>query len=213
MLIEFDDASVKVQKKNAKKVIKLLEKYEIQSKIETESHKKEELWKIRHSAAAILTHNKGNQKALPIIEDGIVPVDRFEEYLEKVYAIFDKYKLQVAVWGHAGDANLHLQPFLDLSQVGDRQKVFRVIDDYYTMVIELGGSTSGEHNDGRIRAPYLPKLYGPEAYEVFRKLKNIFDPYQMLNTGVKIDVTIDDLKPMLRNEYTISHLADHMPRS
>ncbi len=213
MLIEFDDASAKTQKKNSKKLLKLLETYNIQSKVETETHKKEELWKIRHSAATVLSYNKGNARALPIIEDGIVPVERLEEYLENVYKMFDKYKLQVAVWGHAGDANLHMHPFLDLSTVGDRQRVFRIIDDYYTMVIELGGSTSGEHNDGRMRGPYLQKLYGPEAYEIFRKTKSIFDPYGTLNSGVKIDVTIDDIKPLLRTEYSINHLSDHMPHS
>jgi FAD/FMN-containing dehydrogenase len=213
MLIEFDDPSAKTQKKSAKKVMKLLEKYDVKGRIETEPHKKEELWKIRHGAASVIAHSQNNAKALPIIEDGIVPLDRFDEYLEKVYAIFERNGLQVSIWGHAGNANLHMQPFLDLSQLGDRQKAFRVMDDYYNMVIELGGSTSGEHNDGRIRAPYLPKLYGAEAYEVMRKLKAIFDPYNILNPGVKIDVTIEDLKPMLRSEYSVNHLYDHMPRT
>lgn len=213
MLIEFDDPSAKAQKKLAKKLVKLLEKYDIQSKVETEVAQKDELWKLRHSAASIIAHHSGNAKALPIIEDGIVPAERFEEYLENIYQLFAKHKLQVAVWGHAGDANLHTHPHLDLSQVGDRQKVFRLLDDYYTMVLGLGGSTSGEHNDGRIRAPYLQKLYGPQAYELLRKVKSIFDPYGILNTGVKLDVELDDLKPMLRNEYSISHLSDHMPRT
>lgn len=213
MLIEFDDPSVKTQKKMAKKVGKILEKHGVKSKIETEPHNKEELWKIRHSAASVIAYNKGNTRALPVIEDGVVPIERFEEYLQGVYTLFDKYNLQAAVWGHAGNANLHMQPFLDLSQVGDRQKIFRLLDDYYTMVINLGGSTSGEHNDGRLRGPYLEKLYGPEAYELFRKVKAIFDPYGILNPDVKVNVTLDMVKPLLRNEYSIQHLYDHMPRS
>lgn len=213
MLIEFDDHGAKVQKKLAKKVAKLLEKRTIEHKIETETHKKEELWKIRHSASAIMAYDGGNTKAVPIIEDGIVPVDRFEEYLERAYKIFEKNGLQAAVWGHAGDANLHMQPFLDLGQVGDRQKVFRLIEDYYSMVIELGGSTSGEHNDGRLRGAYLERLYGPEVYQLFAKVKAIFDPYGTLNPGVKMGVTVDDLKPLLRYEYSMSHLSENLPRS
>ncbi len=213
MLIEFDDVSDKAQKKNAKRVVKMLDGMGVQNKVETDPHKKEELWKIRHSAATVISHNQGAARAIPIIEDGVVPLDRFEEYVEAVYQLFEKHKLQVAIWGHAGNANLHMQPFLDLSQLGDRQKVFRLIEEYYTMVIGLGGSTSGEHNDGRLRAPYLERLYGAEAYEIFRKVKAIFDPYGILNSGVKIDVTLDDIKPMVRTEYSISHLADHLPRS
>ena len=134
---------------------------------------KERLWKIRHSAAAVITHTEGKKKALPIVEDGIVPIERFTEYLEGVYQIFDKYGLKIAIWGHAGNANLHMQPFLDLSQVGDRQKVFKIIDEYYSLVISLGGSTSGEHSDGRLRAPYLAQLYGAEVYALFQKIKEI----------------------------------------
>lgn len=213
MLIEFDNTNQRIQKRLAKKTTKILSKKDIKYQMETEEHEKEQLWKIRHSAAAVISHSEGNLKALPIIEDGVVPVDKFEDYIKGTYKIFDKYNLQASLWGHAGNANVHMQPFLDLSQVGDRQKVFKIIDEYYTMVIGLGGSTSGEHSDGRLRAPYLGKLYGAEIYGLFQKTKHIFDPYGTLNPGVKIDVTIDDIKPLLRNEYSMDHLAHHLPRT
>ncbi len=212
VLIEFDNPSDRVQKKMVKRTIKALNKRGIDYQVETERHAKEKLWKIRHSAASVITQTEGTAKALPIIEDGIVPVDRFREYLDGVYEIFGRYNLRVAIWGHAGNANLHMQPFLDLGQVGDRQKVFKIIDDYYNLVIGLGGSTSGEHSDGRLRAPYLKQLYGDEAYELFEKIKQIFDPHGILNPGVKIGVTINDVKPLLRHEYSMEHLYDHLPR-
>jgi FAD/FMN-containing dehydrogenase len=213
MLIEFDDVADRTQKKMARKALKILERHQVEYRAETDDLVKESLWKIRHSAAAVVGHSTGNARALPIVEDGIVPVDRFKDYLENVYQLFKRYNLNVAVWGHAGDANLHMQPFLDLAALGDRQKIFRIIDEYYTMVIELGGSTSGEHNDGRLRAPYLEQLYGSEGYELFRKTKAIFDPHGILNPGVKLDVKVEDLKPLLRQEYSLNHLYDHMPRT
>ncbi len=213
MLIEFDDQSSRQRNHSAKKTTRLLQKLNIKYRQETEESSKDELWKIRHSAAAVIAYSEGRAKALPIIEDGIVPIERFDDYLTKVYALFDRHKLKVAIWGHAGNANLHMQPFLDLNQIGDRQKVFRLIDEYYNMVIELGGSTSGEHGDGRLRAPYLRKLYGDEAYALFQKLKKIFDPHGILNPGVKMDVTLEDIKPLLRHEYSMDHLYDHMPRT
>jgi FAD/FMN-containing dehydrogenase len=213
VLIEFDNANVRIQKKASKKTTKILDKLQVKYQVETDEHAKEELWKIRHSAAAVISHSEGNLKALPIVEDGIVPQDRFEDYIKGVYELFDKYNLKIAMWGHAGNANIHMQPFLDLSQVGDRQKVFKIIDEYYSLVIGMGGSTSGEHSDGRLRAPYLNKLYGDAVYSVFQKTKLIFDPYNMLNPGVKMNVTIDDIKPLLRQEYSMEHLADHLPRS
>ncbi len=213
LLVELDNASERTQKKLTKKAAKILEKYATGVQIETDPFKQEELWKIRHSSATVVAHGEGGVKALPIIEDGVVPPERFREYLEGVYQLFARHHLQAAVWGHAGDANLHMQPFLDLSQVGDRQKAFRIIEEYYDLIISLGGSTSGEHGDGRLRGPYLEKLYGPEAYALFGKIKQIFDPYGTLNPGVKMNVNLVAIKPLLRSGYTMDHLYDHMPRS
>lgn len=212
LFVEFDNPE-RAQKKVLKKAQKVLEKYAKSVDLEMDIHEQDRLWAIRHSSAVVVAHTEGRVKALPIIEDGIVPPERFGEYLEGVYNMFARNHLQAAVWGHAGDANLHMQPFLDLSQVGDRQTAFRVIEDYYNLVMELGGSTSGEHGDGRLRGPYLQKLYGPEVYEIFQKIKQIFDPYSILNPGVKVNVDIDSVKRMLRPGYTIEHLADHLPRS
>lgn len=213
LLLEFDNASERMQKRMSKKATKILGKYQIPYKLETDPHKKEELWKIRHSAAAVISHNDGNSKAVPIIEDGVVPVERFGEFLTAVYDLFNRAGLQVAVWGHAGDANVHMQPFLDIGQVGDRQKAFKLIDEYYRLVISMGGSTSGEHGDGRLRGPYLAALVGPEVYQVLQKTKKIFDPYGTMNPGVKIDVSLNDIKSQVRNSYSLDHLYDHMPRT
>jgi FAD/FMN-containing dehydrogenase len=213
MLIEFDNMNERQQKRLAKKTAKILGRSQVTYQVETDSLKRDELWKLRHAAGTVLSHAEGNAKALPIIEDGIVPVDRFSEYMDNVYKIFQSYNLQISLWGHAGDANLHMQPFMDLAQVGDRQKIFKIIDDYYSMVISLDGSTSGEHNDGRLRGPYLKKLYGQEIYDLLSRVKAIFDPYGTLNPGVKINVGLDDVKPLLRQEYNLAHLYDHLPRS
>lgn len=213
LLIEFDDLKDGARKKIAKKAEKIISQYATRYEHETDPAAQARLWKVRHASASVVAHSEGQLKAVPIIEDGVVPPEKLEEYIASVYKLFASAKLQVAIWGHAGDGNLHMQPFLDLSQLGDRQKAFRLIDEYYRLVIGLGGSTSGEHNDGRLRGPYLEKLYGPEAYAVLQKVKQIFDPYGIMNPGVKINVTLDDIKPLVRNSYSMDHLYDHMPRS
>ena len=213
LLVEFDNSNERQQKKLTKRAGKIIEKYASSLQTETDPEHQTSLWKVRHSSASVLAHSAGQAKAVPIIEDGIVPIARFKEYLDGVYELFARNHLQAAIWGHAGDANVHLQPYLDLSQVGGRQTAFRVLDEYYKFVISLGGSTSGEHNDGRLRAPYLEMLYGPEVYDLFKKVKQVFDPYNTLNPGVKIGVTLDDIKPLVRHEYSMNHLYDHMPRS
>jgi FAD/FMN-containing dehydrogenase len=213
LLCEFDDAKESARKKLAKRAAKIFKELARSYTQETEPEAQERLWKIRQASATVVAHSEGQQKAIPIIEDGVVPPERLEEFTAQVYHLFAQAGLQIALWGHAGDGNLHLQPFLDLSQVGDRQKAFRLIDAYYNLLINLGGSTSGEHGDGRLRAPYLPKVYGQEMYELFEKVKKVFDPYNTMNPGVKIGVHLDDIKPLVRNSYSMEHLYDHMPRS
>lgn len=212
LLVEFDDSD-RAGKKSIKRAEKLLEGLATKVQREQDPVEQARLWKVRHAAASVAGHTEGRLKAVPIVEDGVVPPSKLQEYINGVYKLFASAQLQAALWGHAGDGNLHMQPFLDLSQIGDRQKAFRLIDEYYKLVISLGGSTSGEHGDGRLRAPYLEQLYGPEVYETLTKVKQIFDPYGTLNPGVKIGVTLDDIKPLVRSEYSLGHLYDHMPRS
>jgi FAD/FMN-containing dehydrogenase len=212
LLVEFDDEG-RQGKKVTKRTEKILENLATRFTSASDATSQAKLWKVRDSAASVIAHSEGQLKAVPIIEDGIVPPEKLQELINGVYKLFAAERLQIALWGHAGDGNIHMQPFLDLSQVGDRQKAFRIMDAYYQLVIGLGGSTSGEHGDGRLRAPFLQYVYGPDVYQLFEKVKQIFDPYGTLNPGVKVGVKLDDVKPLVRNNYTLNHLYDHMPHS
>jgi FAD/FMN-containing dehydrogenase len=212
LLIEFDHSNTRVQKRMVKKAKKLIDEYGGTFQVETDQDQQEQLWKLRHAAAGVASFAESGAKALPIIDDGIVPMEKLSEYVNGLYALFDRHHLPVALWGHVGNGNLHMQPFLSIGELGDRQKLFRLMEEYYKLVISLGGSTSGQHGDGRLRAPYLIALYGERGYELLSKVKAIFDPHGTLNPGVKIGVTIDTIKPLLRQEYSLEHLYDHMPR-
>ena len=213
IFIEFDDVGRRLQSKKTKKCKKILNEYAKNLVVEQDIHRQEDFWKVRHSAAAVTWHADNGKKALPIVEDVIAPPEKLNELLEKTYLIFKQHNIDVAVWGHAGDANIHLQPFFDLTQVGDRQKIFKIMNAYYQMIVDMGGSTSGEHNDGRLRGPFLKMLYGEEVYNLFVKVKQIFDPYNILNPGVKIDVSVQDLQALMRHEYSLKHLYDYMPHT
>lgn len=213
LLIEFDSASERNQKKLVKRVKKYLDKLSVSYEVAINQEDQEKLWRIRHAASTVVGHSEGNAKALPIIEDGVVPPEKLAEFVEALYELFERTHIRPAIWGHAGDGHLHVQPLLDLATVGDRQRVFKLMEEYYDLVIRLGGSISGGHGEGRIRAPFLEKQYGTECYNMFRKLKQIFDPYGTLNPGVKIDVSTDTVKSLMRQSYTIDHTYTHLARS
>lgn len=213
LLIEFDDTNNRTQKRVAKKVSKLLSKYQVSYHTETDHEAQDQYRKIRDAASVYITYSEGKRKALPVIEDGIVPANRFAEYIEKLNTLCTKYGLKSVFWGHGGDAHLHVMPLIDLSQVGERQKIFKLMDEYYSLLINLGGCPSAQHNDGRLRGPYVKDFFGETYYELFTKIKKIFDPYGTLNPGVKIDVKSEDLRALLRQEYDLKHWYMHLPVS
>jgi FAD/FMN-containing dehydrogenase len=211
LLIEFDNTDRSL-KKAVKHATKLLEKYATAVQTETEPEEQQQLWKLRESTSMLIAHNEGMQHSTPLI-DGAVPPDRLREYIEGVYGLMKDIGIKPALWGHAGNGNLYVQPQLNLNQVGDRQKAFRFLNEYHALVIKLGGTISGSSSDGRLRTPYLEEMYGTELYALLQKLKQIFDPYGTLNPGVKFGTSLDDIKAMLRTDFSLEHLYDHLPRS
>jgi FAD/FMN-containing dehydrogenase len=213
LLIEFDDLSQLRQTLKSGQATRIAKRLSYAYQVSSRPVEQEKLWSIRHSAAAVIWMNPSPKKALPIIEDGIVPVDKFSQFLKEVYKLLARHKVEIAVWGHAGNANFHMQPFLDLGKPADRKKVFAIMDDFYKLVIKLGGSTSAEHNDGMLRAPYLKDLYGKDMYQLFREINQIFDPQNILNPEKIIDRDRQQIEALLRHEYSMPHLYDHMPHN
>jgi FAD/FMN-containing dehydrogenase len=212
LLVEFDD-SERHQKKLEKQAAKIFEKYASNLQTTTELEQQQQFWKLRQSTSTIIAHNEGLAQAAPLIGNGAVPLERFGEYLEALYKLLKAANVNPAVWGHAGDGVVHIQPRFNLGQVGDRQKAFRLMDEYHKLVIGLGGTISGENGDGRVRAPYLEGQYGPEIYALLLKVKQIFDPYGTLNPGVKFGSSLEEIKSLVRSDYGLGHLYDHLPRS
>jgi FAD/FMN-containing dehydrogenase len=213
ILVEFDDQSQLRQTFKSRSAQRLLHKYGAKLRTATDPVEQQALWKIRRSAAAVMWMTNGTKKALPFMEDGVVPVKKLHTFLTETYKLLEKYDLEIAVWGHAGDANLHLQPFLDLAKSKDVDKLFELSTEFTKLVISLGGSTCGEHNDGLMRGAYLKDLYGEELLNVFTELKASYDPHMILNPDKKTGATEAYAREHIRSEYSMKHLYDHMPHT
>ncbi len=207
LLAEFDNQNDSVRKQKEVEAKEIIHKYAYSSVVKHKPEQEMQMWKLRRSAAAVMWTIPGKKKALPIIEDGTVPPHKLTEFIKRAYEIFEKYDLEIAIWGHAGDADLHMQPFMDLSKAADRRKLFAMTDDFYKMVHELGGTAAGEHNDSLMRSAYRPLMFGPEMEKLFNQVKDIFDPENMLNPHKKVGVDFNFIKKHLRHEYSIESLA------
>lgn len=212
LFIEFEDSD-KNHKKNIKQVTSILENFARDFQESKDPEEQERLWTLRHSTATVIGHNESQRRALPVIDDGAVPITRFREYIEGVYKILEDCGLDTPIWGHAGTATLHVLPKLSLGQVGDRQKVFKLLTENAKLILSLGGTISSEAGDGRIKAPFVEHQLGPETYKLQSKIKQIFDPYGTLNPGVKFGTDIETLKKMLRADYSLQHLYEYLARN
>jgi anaerobic glycerol-3-phosphate dehydrogenase C subunit len=156
------------------------------------------LWKMRKDAAPLLDRRKGRKHPIPFIEDASVENDKLDRYIAGLKEIGSRYGIAMSFYGHAGDGELHVRPYLDLSEPGDVEKMQKIANDVFTLVWSLGGSISGEHADGLVRAAFIRRQYGDEFYDLLCKIKNIFDPKGTLNPGKIIndnpDVMITNLK-------------------
>jgi len=169
------------------------------------------IWKIRESVATIMIQPDKQRRAVPMAENVVVPIDKLVEFMDQAEKIFADSGEEAAMWGHAGSGVVRMQPQLDLAQVGDRQKFFKLSEELYGLTTSLGGSLSA-NGDGRIRAPYVRSLYGEDFYNLIVRVKAIFDPHNMLNPGVKT-ASADEVKTMMRSEYSLAHRHEHLPRS
>ena len=126
----------------------------------------------------------------------MVPPSSYPTFLPKLNALLAEYASHFiyTIAGHVGNGNFHIIPLMDLYKEENRQVILDLAPKVYELVIAEGGTTTGEHNDGIIRTPYLPMLFGPEMVALFAETKEIFDPLNILNPGKKVGGSFEDIK-------------------
>ena len=145
------------------------------------------LWKIRADGAGLAGVSL-ERPAHAGWEDAAVPPARLGDYLRDFDALLRRHELQGLPYGHFGDGCVHCRIDFPLTQVPDGAARYRAfIEEAADLAASYGGSMSGEHGDGRARSELLPRMYSPEALELFASVKRIFDPDNLLNPGVLVD--------------------------
>lgn len=170
--------------------------------------KERALWGLRHAASPILAA-LDQSTSMQFIEDGAVPLPKLPAYVQGVRKALDSRGVSGVIFGHAGDAHVHVNPLVDLKEREWRAKVTGLLEDVVALTASLGGTLSGEHGDGRLRTPLLKRTWSKEALRAFGLVKKAFDPDNIFNPGVKVALPnqkpIEDIKydpglPPLRSD-------------
>ncbi len=166
----------------------------------------EKYWDFRHDSFKLLTEHSKNSRnsgtgtrTVPMIDDIIVRPEYLAEFIPAIISILDKYKdnFVYTIAGHLGDGNFHIIPLADMNVPENREKIVEIADQVYQLTLKFEGSLTAEHNDGIMRTPYLPEMYGEKMIEIFKQIKDIFDPNRIFNPGKKIGFTKSDITKYL----------------
>jgi len=196
LMVEFAEETIDEADRKAVKTRDVLADLNLQMTIEKDEAESEKYWIIRRESFNLLRKNVHGLHTAPFIDDFVVPPACYPEFLPKLNSLLDEYKSHFiyTIAGHVGDGNFHIIPLMDLSKEENRQVILDLAPKVYELVIKEGGTTTGEHNDGIIRTPYLPMLFGAEMVALFEKTKKIFDPLNIFNPGKKVGGTFANIK-------------------
>jgi len=145
-------------------------------RVAKDEEEEKQLWYARRNASQSITIF-GNKK---LNEDISVPRSMLPEALKNIYALGDKYGFKVPCFGHAGDGNIHVNVMIDISQIDEGHNC---IEEIFQMVVDMGGTLSGEHGIGTSKAPFMGIAFNDEELQLFKDIKKAFDPNGILNPG------------------------------
>jgi len=153
------------------------------------------LWSLPEKVVPLLARLQGSIRPLPFVEDVAVPPDVLNDFLVRAQNVFQKHRVTASLYAHAAAGQVHLRPFLSPPTAETADQLEQISRDLYALVFQCGGTISGEHGTGLSRSAYVREQYGP-LYDVFVKVKQLFDPANLLNPG---KVLTDDPHLTVRN--------------
>ncbi len=145
------------------------------------------IWTLRKAGLGLLGNLPGDEKAVPVIEDTAVDTNDLPSYIEEFNKILKKYGLHAVHYAHAGSGEIHLRPIINL-KTAEGNHLFRIIaEEIAILVKKYKGSLSGEHGDGRLRGEFIKQMVGEKNYELFKAIKNTWDPDNIFNPNKIVD--------------------------
>lgn len=196
LLIEFEGETEEEVKGYAKETLKKITSELLTQNIymAVSEEEKSQFWAVRKAAVPILYKLKGKKKIIALVEDAAVPTEKLVEYFDGLYKIFDKHGVRFVSYGHIAKGLLHNRPLLDMKDPYDIKLLKVLADEVFDLVMELNGTISGEHGDGRLRTCYIPRQY-KNIYDIFIKIKSFLDPDSIFNPDIK---TTNDTSQMTK---------------
>lgn len=157
----------------------------------------EKIWTARKVGLGLLDAESINARPIAFIEDCAIPVHNLAKFVKTLEKRFQKDGIEASYYAHASAGCLHIRPVLDLRTSRGKYLLRDIAEFTNQLTVELDGTMSSEHSDGRVRGEFIPKIYGEKVTSLMRELKSIADPFGLFNPGKIIDP--DPMDEGLRN--------------
>lgn len=156
------------------------------------------IWEVRrHSFLLMRDYNDPGFRAVPCIEDVIVPIENLGVFITGLHDILSRHQIQYGFHGHIGDGSLRIIPVFSIADPRLADNIASLMDEVFTLVKRLRGNMSADHSDGIIRTPYLRAFYGDRLTHLFEDIKALYDPENIMNPGKKVHGTFDRVRQCL----------------
>ena len=140
-------------------------------------------WDVRKAGLGLIRNLKGDTQPVNLIEDCAVAPEDLPAYIADLQALLKRQNTHASYYAHAGAGELHVEPMINLKTVEGKELFRTILKETTELVKKYNGSLSGEHGDGRLRGEFIETVLGSEVYDLFKNVKQIFDPLSIFNAN------------------------------
>jgi len=210
VIVGFDDFNERARHKKLKKIVKTFAKTETYVEV-ADGNEAVDLLAIRQVTSYALMPASTEASAPSLFDGAYVPKSRFEEFSAAIATLATKHHVLLPIHNRALESIMYVRPTLHMHKVSDKQKVFKLLDEYGTIVAQFGGHLVADSGEGRLKVRDAYAQLDDEMKQLFIDIKTIFDPYGTMNPGVKQITELRQLTSHLRATYDSSALANYIP--
>jgi FAD/FMN-containing dehydrogenase len=201
ILAQFSERTKKATQTQAQACIAALAEKGFHAVHVTNKEDADALWNVRRNSFLLMRdHNELGQRAVPCIEDVIVPRHELGTFIAELDAILKRRGISYGFHGHIGEGSLRIIPVFDFTRSGVTENIVELMREVFALVKRLHGNMSADHSDGIIRTPFLREFYGEELYTAFEDIKRLYDPANIMNPKKKVGGTLAFMDESLNRE-------------
>lgn len=201
LVMEFDEHSDRAKKKIGKKVAKLFEKQPFHVVLESRELKAAELRLVASLPSFSLLPEKGDYSESGLLHGAFIPPEQLEGFTKALVKLETKYHVDLPLSGHAAQSVYCVRPVLDMKKPADKQKVLKLLAEWSALVAAHKGHTIGESGEGRIKPVFAYKDVDEKVLEMYTDIRKVFDPMDIMNSGVKQTTELKKLVEGLRSDF------------